>query len=78
MAKYCQSCSMPLDSPGARGPAKEYCKHCTDAKGNLKPRAEVQRGIAMWLSSWQGGLTEEQALKRAEHFMAAMPAWAED
>ena len=78
MAKCCQSCSMPLDSPEARGPAKAYCKYCTDAKGNLKSREEVKRGISMWLKSWQEGITEKQALKRAEHFMQAMPAWAED
>jgi len=31
-----------------------------------------------WLLSWQEGITEEQAMERAEHFMLAMPAWAED
>lgn len=78
MAKFCHSCTMPLDSPEARGPSKEYCKHCTDEAGNLKPREEVQQGIAMWLRSWQEGITEEQALRRAGRFMQAMPAWAED
>jgi len=69
---------MPLDSPEVRGPSEIYCKYCTDEAGELKPKEHVRRGIAMWLSSWQEGLTEDQALKRAEHFMLAMPAWAED
>jgi hypothetical protein len=69
---------MPLDSPEAQGPSKHYCKYCTDAKGNLKSREEVKAGIAMWLSSWQEGITEKQSQERAEHFMQAMPAWAED
>jgi hypothetical protein len=78
MVKYCQSCSMPLDTAEARGPSKAYCKYCTDEEGNLKSREEVKRGIVMWLKSWQEGITDKQALKRAEHFMQAMPAWAED
>jgi len=69
---------MPLGSPEARGPSEIYCRYCSDETGNLKSREEIKRGIAMWLKSWQEGITEEQALERAEHFMRAMPAWAED
>ncbi|MCD6494666.1 hypothetical protein J7K60_01290 [Candidatus Bipolaricaulota bacterium] len=78
MTKYCHSCTMPLDSPDAKGPSEIYCKHCTDEAGNLKPRDEIKQGIAWWLKSWQEEITEEQAQERAEHFMQAMPAWAED
>lgn len=78
MGSYCHSCTMPLDMPEAKGPSDTYCKHCTDGSGNLRPREEVKRGIASWLKSWQTDVTEQQALKRAEHFMRAMPAWADN
>ena len=78
MAEYCHSCSMPLSSPEAKGPSDLYCKYCSDEAGNLRSRGEIKQGIASWLQTWQEGITEEQAQKRAEHFMKAMPAWAED
>ncbi|MCS7240770.1 MAG: zinc ribbon domain-containing protein [Candidatus Bipolaricaulota bacterium] len=78
MSKFCESCGAPLSSPEMQGPSSKYCKYCTDAAGKLKPRAEVQRGIAEWLKTWQPGITQEQAIKRADHYMKAMPAWAED
>ena len=78
MARYCHSCSMPLDSPDVRGPSEIYCTYCTDDAGNLKPREEIKQGIACFLKGWQQGISQEQALTRAEHFMLAMPAWAED
>jgi len=65
--------TMPLDAPDAQGPSDVYCRHCTDEAGNLKPREEIKQGIAWYLKSWQEGITQEQALKRAEHFMQAMP-----
>lgn len=78
MNQFCHSCTMPL-SAETQGPnkSKPYCMHCTDAKGELKSKKEVQTGIAGWFMSWQGKLTQEQAMKRAEHFMKAMPAWAD-
>ena len=75
---FCHSCTMPLDAPEAKGPSDIYCANCTDEAGNLKPRDEIARGIAGWFMSWQPNVTPEQAAKRAEHFMASMPAWAED
>jgi hypothetical protein len=45
--------------------------------GGLHPQEQVQRGIAQWLKGRQPGITEEQALERAAHYMKAMPAWAE-
>lgn len=77
MDQYCQSCSAPLSAPSFKGPSEDYCKHCTDEKGNLKSREEIKMGISMWLKSWQPGLDDEKATVRAEHFMKAMPAWAE-
>jgi hypothetical protein len=77
MAKLCYSCSMPLSDPENRGPSDIYCKYCTDSEGNLKPRPDVTRGIALWLKSWQTGITDAEAKRRAQHFMKAMPAWAQ-
>ncbi|MCX5971153.1 MAG: zinc ribbon domain-containing protein [Coprothermobacterota bacterium] len=77
MAKYCNSCGMPLQGPDVQGLAKDYCKYCTDESGELLPREQVQRGIAEWLRGWQPGVDEIEALARAASYMRAMPAWAE-
>ncbi|MCK4486945.1 MAG: hypothetical protein KAU38_09310 [Desulfobacterales bacterium] len=76
MNKFCHSCAAPLEMPDFKGPAENYCKYCTDEKGNVKSREEVQRGIAEWLKGWQPSLDDEKALARAAHYMKAMPAWA--
>jgi hypothetical protein len=75
--KFCQSCTMPL-SADTQGKDARYCKHCTDDQGELHPRENVKQGIAQWMTTWQPGINQEQALQRAEHFMNAMPAWAEN
>ena len=77
MDKFCFSCTAPLNMPEFKGPAENYCKHCTDENGNLKSREEIQKGLAQWFQSWQPNLDEKEALERAAHFMRAMPAWAE-
>ena len=77
MSGFCHSCTAPLSMPDFKGPAENLCKHCTDEKGNLKPREEIQTGIAQWFKSWQPNLDEETAVKRAEFFMKAMPSWAD-
>ncbi len=77
MNKHCHSCSMPISGPFAGEARGDYCQHCVDETGKLRPREAVRQGIAMWLSSWSPGVTEEQCLDRAKHFMNAMPAWAE-
>jgi hypothetical protein len=66
-----------LDIPDFKGPAEDYCRYCTDEKGTLKSRVEIQRGVAEWFKSWQPNLDDEKALARAESYMKAMPAWAE-
>jgi len=77
MDKFCHSCTPPLSMPEFKGPAENYCKYCTDENGNLKPREVVRQGIAEWFKSWQPGLDDPTAIARAESFMMAMPAWAE-
>jgi hypothetical protein len=76
--KFCHSCTAPLENPEFKGVAENLCKYCADDKGNLKPRAEVQQGIAHWFKMWQPGLDDTKALRRADIFMQAMPAWAKD
>lgn len=77
MDQFCHSCAAPLSAPGFKGPAENYCKYCTDEAGNLKPKKEIQHGIAQWFKSWQPNLTEQTATDRAVHYMKSMPAWAE-
>ncbi len=77
MGRYCHACTMPLESPEVRGPSEIYCKHCTDEQGNLRPREEVQEGIARWMAEWQG-IDHQRALRRADLFMRGLPAWAGD
>lgn len=76
--RFCHSCTAPLDVPMFQGPSENYCVHCTDETGELHPRDKVQQSIAVWLQEWQPGVTQDQALERARHFMQAMPAWADD
>lgn len=82
MAKHCHSCAFPLGDPGdpecaGRGPHDDFCKWCVDENGALHPRGRVQQAIADWLKGWQPGLDDAAARTRAEHYMNAMPAWAE-
>lgn len=77
MDQFCHSCGAPLGVPEFKGPADNYCKHCTDEAGNLRSREQTQQGIARWLKSWQPDLDGATALARADHYMKAMPAWAD-
>ncbi len=74
---YCMSCGMPLSMPDMKGRSEQFCKHCGDDAGEVKSREEILNGIAWWLKSWQPGLSDAEAKKRAEHYMKAMPAWAD-
>ena len=76
MEQFCYSCGVPLNMPDIKVMSERYCHHCTDESGNVQPREYVQRGIAEWLKSWQTGISDEEALKRADHYMHAMPEWA--
>ena len=82
MAKHCFSCAFPLGEPGdpeceGRGPHADFCKWCVDSHGNLHSREVVQQAVAVWFQGWQPDLDPANALARAEHYMKAMPAWAE-
>jgi hypothetical protein len=73
---FCHSCAAPL-VPDFTGPVDNFCKYCTDEQGNVNPREATQVGIAKWFMSWQPGLDQQVAMERAEHYMKAMPHWAE-
>jgi hypothetical protein len=75
---HCQSCAAPLDNPDLKGISEVYCKFCADEAGNLKSREEVAQGVAGWFMMWQKGIDMPTAMSRAEHYMKAMPAWAEE
>jgi hypothetical protein len=73
MDKFCHSCTMPLKSDSAG----DYCQYCVDETGKLKSYNEIHAGIAQWLESWSPKTVKTDARTRAEHFMKAMPAWAD-
>ena len=77
MGQFCHSCGIPLDMPDIKVMAEKFCQHCTDDEGNVKNREDIKKGIASWLKSWLPDISEEEAMKRADHYMRAMPKWAE-
>jgi len=76
MASVCYACGAPLTGD-FKGQSEVYCKGCCDGRGQLKPRTDIQRGIAQWFRSWQPNLDESTSLKRADLYMRAMPEWAD-
>lgn len=74
---HCHSCTAPLEGE-YEGSSPIYCKYCVDEKGALKSRSAIREGLAGWFLSWQPAITKEVALARADRFMSALPAWAED
>jgi len=77
MSDHCHACAVSLHMPEFKGLSDIYCKYCTDDQGHLKPRDQVQNGIAHWLKSWSPDITDAQAHERAAIYMKAMPAWAQ-
>ena len=77
MDSFCLSCAVPLEMPQFKGPSENYCINCSDSKGHLKPKKEIQQGLSAWFKSWQPELNNEKALERARLYMKAMPAWAD-
>lgn len=77
MKNFCHSCAAPLDMELFKGVSEKYCKYCSDENGNLKSREEAKMFIAGWFTKWQPGIDTAKAAERAENYMKAMPAWAE-
>ena len=78
MDKFCYSCSAPLGITQFKGPAENYCINCSDKKGTLKSKKDVQIGLAEWFKMWQPDLTSDKAMARALYYMKALPAWAQE
>jgi len=76
MDKFCHSCAAPLNRAEFQGKAENYCKYCSNEKGQLKSSAEVQQAIAGWFKAWQPNVDDQRAMARAADYMKAMPAWA--
>lgn len=74
--KYCHSCGMPLTAEMETTARGDFCRYCSEESGELKPRAEVEAGIAQWLASWGPAASEAEYAKRAKAYLGAMPAWA--
>ncbi|MGB0722795.1 MAG: hypothetical protein ACPGU7_10420 [Gammaproteobacteria bacterium] len=69
---FCHSCAAPISEGDGR-----YCERCRDDAGELRAYEDVHENVARWLLSWQPGIGLGVALKRAEDYLRAMPAWAE-
>ena len=73
----CYSCGMPLvnASDYALGDTnQQYCSHCTDSQGQLKPYEVVLNDTAHYLAHSQG-LAMDAALGIAKEMIEKLPAW---
>jgi Putative zinc ribbon domain len=73
----CNSCGMPLEKATdyALGcVSSQYCTHCTDDKGNLKPYSDVLQGMAGYLVESQG-INRDKAQTMAQDLLSRLPAW---
>lgn len=73
----CYSCGMPFEkaSDHALGdPTQNFCIHCTDEKGRLKPYEEIVNGFANYLVHSQG-VAMTAAIAIAKDVLAKQPAW---
>lgn len=78
--RFCHSCGMPLNGPaGKESSLANYCEYCVDpATNKLKSREEAQKGIAEWLKMFTPTEGNPDLMKRADHYLKSMPAWAEE
>lgn len=76
--KFCHSCGIVLDGNIANEAAPNLCGYCVDESGKLKAKEVVQAGVAEWLKSFSPQEGNPDFMKRAEHYLNAMPAWAKE
>jgi hypothetical protein len=67
---FCASCLAHLEDP-----SRSYCRWCGDENGNLRSRDQVLEIVTDWFMSWQRDIDRNEARRRAESYMNAMPAW---
>lgn len=74
----CESCGRPMmtdrDHGGARG-ANPYCRHCTDAKGALRPYDDVLETLVREEFMARNGMARPQAEVAARNALRHSPAW---
>ncbi len=74
----CESCGRPMtsdrDRAGGRADAR-YCRHCADARGNLKPYAEVLEGLVTEEFMGRNGMSRDRAEVAARNALSHSPAW---
>ena len=75
--QFCHSCGIPLQGTGAGDASGNYCGNCLDDTGRLKPKDAILAGIAQWLMMFTPNATMEMCMSRANHYLNAMPEWAE-
>jgi len=77
-SKFCHSCGVPLDGKMGKEIIENYCHFCADESGKLKPREVVRVGVIEWLKMFAAEDSNPNFEKRADNYLKAMPAWAED
>jgi hypothetical protein len=73
----CESCGMPMETAEMHGGGVEdnpYCVYCTDARGDLKPKADVREGMIQFYMDTMGK-SRTEAQRVVDATMAEMPAW---
>ena len=76
MDTFCLSCGMPVSHDEKNNSQRSFCQYCTDDKGMVKSKEEIQAGMAAFLKSWAPDKNAD-FMSRAEHMMKAMPHWAD-
>jgi hypothetical protein len=54
--------------------SRPYCRHCTDARGELLPYEQVLEANASYYEESQG-VKPDVAMRLAQAMLADMPAW---
>lgn len=73
----CYSCGMPLEKASAHALGdinQQFCIHCTNEHGQLKPYEEILNGMANYLVHSQGVATVV-AKEIAKDVLAKQPTW---
>lgn len=78
MDKFCFSCGAPLKEAFVNKASDKFCNYCADETGKLKDRKVIQEGIAGWLKGMDPSNTVSDYMARADLYLKAMPAWAEN
>jgi len=66
--KSCESCTMPIESG-------QYCGHCAEDNGDLKPFADRFENMIAWSMRQDSSLSRESAEEQTLAFMGKLPAW---